>query len=108
MKEIETTLRPLASAEDRFQRNLVSVIIPAYNPGALLVDLVDKLLGLGFTSIIVVDDGSETSSLPIFDSLAERAGCVVLRHAVNCGKGRALKTAFNHCFLTLADSVGVI
>jgi putative flippase GtrA len=74
--------------------NDVAVLIPAYNPEAALLDVLDGLRALGFARILVVDDGSQPECAPIFAAAAERAELV--RHAVTCGKGRALKTGFNH------------
>lgn len=65
------------------------VLIPAYNPGSRLVDLVEALAAV-FPRIVVVDDGSETG----LDAI-ERVGRIVekvLRHPSNRGKGAAIKT----------------
>ena len=76
-----------------------TVIIPAYNPdGAVLLRLVRELASAGFGDVVVVDDGSAEAHQPVFHELAERPGTVVLRHAVNLGKGAALRTGF-HAFL---------
>jgi putative flippase GtrA len=45
--------------------------------------------------IVVVNDGSAEKCNEIFDKAAE-AGCIVLKHEVNRGKGAALKTAFTY------------
>lgn len=77
----------------------VAVVIPAYNPGAILLELVEELAKTPFAAIVVVDDGSTSESASVFAQLMTMARVHVLRHAVNAGKGRALKTAFNHCLL---------
>ena len=65
-----------------------SVIIPVYNHADTVGDVAAAALQLGFP-VMVVDDGSA-------DGSAERAGQVdgvtLLRHAVNRGKGAAIKT----------------
>ena len=43
-----------------------------------------------------------------FFEQAKEAGCVVLSHHVNCGKGRALKTAFNQYLNDYPDFLGLI
>src|SRR6266567_695156 len=86
----------------------VVVLIPAFNPGSSLLDTVEDLAGLGFRDFVVVNDGSRPASEWIFDRLAAREGCVVLRHAVNLGKGRALKTGLNHFLLHFPDRRGVV
>ena len=57
--------------------------------------------------IVVVDDGSGMEYREIFDQLSKRLDCTVLRHEVNQGKGRALKTAFAWCG-HLSGSVDVV
>ena len=86
----------------------VMVLIPAFNPGSGLLETVESLAGLGFRDFVVVNDGSRADSEWIFDRLAARQGCVVLRHAENLGKGRALKTGLNHFLVYFPDHSGVI
>ncbi|MFH0996861.1 MAG: bifunctional glycosyltransferase family 2/GtrA family protein [Pseudomonadota bacterium] len=86
----------------------VAVIIPAYNPDAMLVRLVEQLQDVGFARIIVVDDGSNAAHIQILSELSGHAKVIVLKHVVNCGKGRALKTAFNHCLTYHPELAGVI
>jgi glycosyltransferase involved in cell wall biosynthesis len=84
-----------------------SVLIPAYKPNDRMIDLIKDLIDQGFSRIIVVDDGSG----PSFDSYFQHAqdmGCRVLRHAINMGKGRALKTGFNEALLCGYAEQGVI
>lgn len=68
-----------------------AIVIPAYNPDDKLITLLEALAP-SFPLILVVDDGS-TSGQTVFDRLP--AGISLIRHAVNCGKGRALKTGIN-------------
>ncbi len=84
----------------------VCVAIPAYDPDAALLEVVRGLRRAGLDRIVVVDDGSDAASRPVFDAIASE--CTVLRHAVNLGKGRALKNALNACHLAYPDSVGVV
>ena len=74
--------------------NVSVVVIPALNPAERLIGYVDALHGVGFDSIVVVDDGSDGSSRFIFDTISSRDFCHVLHHDVNRGKGAALKTGF--------------
>lgn len=84
----------------------MTVLIPAYEPDSRLLDLVRQLLDEGEHRIVVVDDGSGEAYRPIFGSVAD-CGCTVLTHAVNRGKGRALKTGF-HYLQTIGDTGGVV
>ena len=83
------------------------VLIPAWNPAEDLCSFVAGLLGVGFSAVVVVDDGSDSSCRRVFDSL-NGSGVHVLRHAVNLGKGRALKTGFNFVLDSLPHLQGVV
>jgi putative flippase GtrA len=84
------------------------IIIPAYKPEPILLSLTHELGKIGF-SIIIVNDGSGTSYLNLFQSLSALPFVTVLHHAVNVGKGQALKTAFNYFLTTYpSDCPGVI
>ncbi len=84
----------------------VVVVIPAFNPDRRLPELVEHLRRKGLMRIVVVDDGSRPGCGEFFARAAP--ACTVLRHAVNLGKGRALKTAFNHCALHYPSAAGVV
>ncbi len=73
-----------------------AIIIPAYKPDQKCLNTVQKIIRAGFEQIIVVDDGSGKEYTPIFKSLESHKEITVLSHAVNQGKGRALKTAFHY------------
>lgn len=45
---------------------------------------------------------------PIFSEVERVYDCELLRHPVNLGKGRALKTAFMHILNTYPDCAGVV
>ena len=57
-----------------------------------------------FGKIIVVDDGSGEEYRDIFKEIRDM-GIVVLTHALNYGKGRALKTAFNYVLNNYKDVI---
>ena len=84
------------------------VIIPAYEPSAALPPLVQDLLSRGVERVIVVDDGSSQACAPLFEQLRTMPGVAVLHHARNMGKGRALKTAFNHLLVEHPDCPGAV
>ena len=86
----------------------MAVLIPARRIEPALAPLVDALLDEGFGAIIVVDDGSPVEDKPIFDSLAAKPRVHRLRHAVNLGKGRALKTGINYFLNSLAGFAGLV
>lgn len=84
----------------------MTILIPAYEPDQRLLHLIRQLQLNSLTDILIIDDGSGEAYRPIFN-LAEAAGCKVLRHETNLGKGRALKTGFRYLLQTGASG-GVI
>ena len=72
------------------------IVIPALEPDERLYEYVIKLMGCIRACIVVVDDGSGPGYRLVFDRIREMRNCVVLKHDVNRGKGRALKTAFSY------------
>lgn len=79
------------------------IVIPSYQPGKALIDLVDALDG---ARVVVVDDGSGPDYAAIFAMVAAR-GAEVITHSVNHGKGAALKTGFAHVARTAPDQAVV-
>ena len=73
---------------------ITALVIPAYQPSEELLSLLSKFQGMDSFLPIVVDDGSGSDYLPVFDALPGEV--ILLRHAENRGKGRALKTAFQY------------
>ena len=70
------------------------ILIPAYKPEESFADFSQRLVERGHR-VVAVNDGSG----PEFDDVFERVaamGVTVLRHDVNKGKGRALKTGFEY------------
>lgn len=86
----------------------IPIIIPSYEPDEKLPVLLEKLKEAGFENIVIVDDGSGEKYAPFFTQAKEQFGCRVLHHAINQGKGRALKTAFNDCLKNYPEAVGAI
>lgn len=85
----------------------VPIVIPAYEPGTELLEFYRDLKTKGFQNIIVINDGSTDDYTELFDEITARGG-VVLKHAVNQGKGRALKTVFNYILNEFPDACGCI
>ena len=65
-----------------------AVIIPAYNHGTRIANVVRGARALGYP-IFVVDDGSSDTTAPVLESLS---GIRLIRHPANQGKGAALTT----------------
>ncbi len=86
----------------------VVIIIPAYQPGEALLHTVQGLSGGQYLAVVVVDDGGGPEYRGIFEAVGRIVGVTLLRHAVNLGKGAALKTGFNHTLCEYPDAVGVV
>lgn len=88
-------------------RQAYTILIPAYNPDDALVTLVERLRASGFSTIVVVNDGSDESTVGIFEKVASFVDRV-LTHEQNLGKGTALKTGLQYIAETYPDKLGVI
>ena len=87
----------------------IAVLVPAYNPDEQLLTFVRELYKSGtFHEIIIVNDGSRRDCQIIFSQLAALPGVRVLRHAVNLGKGAALKTGLNYFSWAHEECVGIV
>ncbi|HML46629.1 MAG TPA: bifunctional glycosyltransferase family 2/GtrA family protein [Clostridia bacterium] len=84
----------------------IVVLIPAYKPDERLVALCQALQANDLP-ILVVDDGSGPQFQPVFER-AQAFGATVARHAVNLGKGRALKTGINIILQRWPSLAGVV
>lgn len=84
----------------------VVVLIPAYKPDERLIQLTRKLRDEKL-DVLLVDDGGGEQYAPIFEQ-CRALGAEVAVHAVNQGKGRALKTGLNAAMLIWKDMAGVV
>ncbi|MDF2673914.1 MAG: hypothetical protein K0R09_2179 [Clostridiales bacterium] len=84
----------------------MTILIPSYEPGVQLLELIIKIKEKCSFDIIIVNDGSSKKYNEIFRQ-AEKLDCKVLTHERNFGKGHALKTGFD--FIRASDeSIGVV
>ena len=70
---------------------MVWIIIPAFNEGPVIGDVVTELRSV-FDHVVCVDDGSRDDTADI----ALRAGAHVVRHPVNLGQGAAIQTGVEY------------
>jgi glycosyltransferase involved in cell wall biosynthesis len=68
-------------------RGGVYIVVPAYNEGSAVYDVVRELRSQ-YPNVVVVDDGSRDTT----SAEAQRGGAIVLRHVLNRGQGAALQT----------------
>lgn len=92
-------------------RNDTYILVPAYEPNHLMIDLLINLKNEGFDAI-VVNDGSSEKYDEVFEQAKEYA--LVLKQDINRGKGAALRAGFsyinlnsnNHKFVITCDADG--
>ena len=70
------------------------ILIPAYKPDERLIKLTEDIHSTTDFGILVIDDGSGEEYQHIFNALPDYV--IKLKHEVNCGKGRAMKTGFEY------------
>ncbi len=86
----------------------IPVIIPALNPDNRIFTFIDALKDCGFSTFVVVDDGSDREHKnDIFARLME-SGITVLTDAENRGKGKALKEGMSYVYDNMLDAIGVV
>ncbi len=83
------------------------VLIPAYKPDERLIELTRELIEDNGLTVLLVDDGGQEAYRHIFDA-CRALGAEVVVHAVNMGKGRALKTGINAAMLKWPDMAGIV
>lgn len=70
----------------------VVIVIPAYNEGGRIGQVVHAVRKQGYPQIVVVNDGSSDET----GREAREAGATVLDHAINRGAGAATQTGFSY------------
>ena len=85
----------------------IVIIIPAYKPHKKIMKEFMEELNKNFENIVIVDDGSGEEYQNFFASF-KKQGLTILKHHINLGKGRAIKTAFNYCLNTYSEIVGCV
>ncbi|MFB0559872.1 MAG: glycosyltransferase family 2 protein [Candidatus Lokiarchaeia archaeon] len=78
------------------KKHRITVLIPCYNEEDNILKVIDmvKKVDLGYPKeIIVVDDGSEDSSV---DKVKTQTVVKLLQHEENQGKGKAIQTGLQH------------
>ncbi len=87
--------------------NQIALLIPAYKPSDRLISLIKELQQLDshkiINTILIVDDGNEKSFENIFCDVSKHENVLIIKHAVNLGKGAALKTGFNYILTHFPD-----
>ena len=83
-------------------------VIPAYKPLPVVINIAKELMNSkSFQGVVCVNDGSGKEFDYIFTEL-KTLGVIVETHAVNLGKGTALKTGFNAALNYFPECCGVV
>ncbi len=77
----------------------IVLVIPAYNEEEHIRSLIASCQLMGYSDIVVVDDGSTDNTARI----AQNAGTIVLSHVINRGVGAATQTGLRAAQLLGAD-----
>ena len=86
----------------------ITVVLPSLDPDEKLKAVIDGLLEVGFTDIILVNDGSKPENLHWFEEMDKHPEVTLLTHPINRGKGAALKTAFTWFLENRPKQLGVV
>jgi glycosyltransferase involved in cell wall biosynthesis len=86
----------------------LAVLVPAWQPELVLSSLAAELTAAGFGAVVLVDDGSGGDWQSLFNGLARLPDVHLVRHEVNHGKGRALKSGFHYVETALPALGGVV
>lgn len=86
----------------------ITVVLPSLDPDEKLKAVIDGLMETGFTDIILVNDGSKPENLHWFEEMDRHPEVTLLSHAINRGKGAALKTAFAWFLENRPGQLGVV
>jgi len=74
--------------------NELCIVIPTYNPQRILLTICTQIADMGY-QLIIVDDGSNEKSEPIFDLLSAQSIDLVRIHE-NIGQGGAIEQGIKH------------
>lgn len=74
----------------------IAILIPAYNEGKYIKNVLLECLQYGL-DLIIIDDGSSDNTVEIIEKLpgSFKPKIILIKHMVNKGKGEALKTGFD-------------
>jgi glycosyltransferase involved in cell wall biosynthesis len=86
----------------------ILIILPTFNEGAVLEQVLEDILKQNYSKICLVDDGSSDNTLEI----AKKFNLIVLIHPINRGAGAAVQTGIQYArnnkiqYAVLMDSDG--
>lgn len=78
------------------------LVLPAYNPGSAITDVLAKALDR-VHHVVIVDDGCDAQNKSIIAQCLPHQQVTLLSHDRNLGKGHALVTGINHCLSVMQE-----
>lgn len=82
----------------------IYIVIPAYNEGKIIRDVIEEIKEKNL-NIIIVDDGSTDDTLEIAEKSLENYNGYIYKHSLNRGVGAALKTGIEAALAKDADLI---
>ncbi len=79
----------------------IYIVVPVFNEETVIQEVISEIKNSGYDNIIIVDDGSRDRTY----EKACRCGANALQHAINRGKGAAVKTGIEAAKLLDADII---
>lgn len=80
----------------------VFLVVPAYNPGRSIIDVVGKALP-HVAQVVIVDDGCDEAERSCLRQCLTDEKVTPLAHGFNRGKGVALHTGISHCLAEMQE-----
>lgn len=86
----------------------ILIILPAFNEGEVIGNVLSEVQNAGYSQICVIDDGSEDNT----SEISHNYGVKVLKHPINRGPGAAIQTGIQYAkfmgypYAILMDSDG--
>jgi len=80
-------------------KNQIFFVIPAYNEGNMILNVLKKLDKEGFKNLVIVDDGSSDNTFNSVEKYKLKNSLddlVLLKHIINRGQGAALLTGMEY------------
>lgn len=93
----------LAAKDLTIKRSKIFLLLPAYNPGKKVIQVVSQALPL-VDEIVIVDDGCDEAERAYLHKCSASDKVTLLKHDANMGKGVALHTGMNHCLSKMRES----
>ncbi len=86
----------------------IVILIPSLDPNEKLVRTVKGMISVGFSNILLVNDGSEKENIWPFEELSVLPEVKVIGYEENHGKGYALKYGFQYVIDNYPNAAGVL